>query len=249
MYSTRLSSAFIRALLVVPLALAFSACTYPEALGEGQATGDTDDGTGSSDATTAASQGTSPEPLTTTTTDGTGVITTTSTGVVTEPATSGNSDTDDSATDASATDASATDDSATTDTPGLPAGMCWSEFHEEYWCECMDSNTQACGDDGISLCFAQDDFVVTHMKWGPCGACAPGQQIACDIEGAPGRQFCDVDDAWVDDIENLPTPAWGTCLLEEDIVCEPGQTKTCPDDISSQSCVVDEQGVPHWTDC
>ncbi|MBZ5710788.1 hypothetical protein [Nannocystis pusilla] len=257
---TRFSTAFMRSLLAAPLALAFAACTFPKSLGDSLTESDTDDGPGGSDSATTTSAGAPPEPLTSTSTDGTGVITSTSTGVITE--TGGLSDTDDSATDASASEVtgdSATDvtgdptattvDSATTDEPEPVPGLCRSEWHGEYWCECTDSNTQACGVDGISVCFAQDDFVVTHTKWGPCGACAPGDQNACDIEGAPGRQFCNVADAWIDDINDLPTPDWGACILEADIACEPGQTMMCEDSEFIRTCVVDDQGVPHWTDC
>lgn len=251
---TRFSTAFIRTVLVAPLALAFSACTFPKSLGDSLTESDTDDSAGGSDSATVTSAGTAPEPLTSTSTDGTGVVTTTTTGVVTDTATGGNSDTDDSASGDSASEVTGdptatTVDSATTDKPIPAPGVCWDEWHAEYWCECIESTTQACGEDGISVCFAQGDFVVTHMKWGPCGTCAPGQQKACDIEGAPGRQFCNVDDVWIDDIDNMPTPDWGACILEADIACEPDPTTLCGDRNVSQTCDVDEQGVPHWTDC
>jgi hypothetical protein len=54
---------------------------------------------------------------------------------------------------------------------------------------------------------------------------------------------------WIDDIEDLPTPEWGACLLEQDIACEPGESRLCEDDISAEQCDVDPQGMPYWTGC
>jgi hypothetical protein len=226
-------------------ALALPACTFPKDLGDSplETASGSSSGSGSSSETGTSAPGT----------DGTSSSTdTSSTGPgPDEPTTSSTT-----ATTSSTTATTGPDTGSSTGGPDEPDGMCFDENHGDYWCECTESQTEACGDDGVRVCMLKDDQVITQHTWGPCGECVPpgpdkisqGWQD-CDANGEPGRQFCNVLDYWVDDIDDLPTPQWGTCLVEMDIVCEPGESKKCPDDISSQKCDVNEQGVPFWTDC
>lgn len=140
---------------------------------------------------------------------------------------------------------------ATTSSSELPPGRCDSEFHGEFWCECESGEKTACdGDgDGVSVCFVWDDEVITEYRWGPCGECEPGLSRPCEIDGAPGHEFCDVAGTMVDSLSDLPTPRWGICVLEASIVCLPGQSKMCDDGVSSVLCEVDETGVPYWLPC
>lgn len=137
-------------------------------------------------------------------------------------------------------------DSSTTG-PDLPSGMCLDENHGSYWCECAWQSTQACERDGVMTCFWENEQVISHFRWGPCSECAPGTERVCDKDGAPGRQFCNVAHDQVADIEELPTPIWGICLLEDEIVCTPGQDTMCG--MNTVQCDVDEDGVPFKLDC
>lgn len=157
-----------------------------------------------------------------------------------------------STSDATTTDptTTTTDTESSTTAPNLPPGQCWSEFHGVYWCECEWHSTQACEGDGVMTCFWENDQVISHFRWGPCGECGPGDERACDKDGAPGRQFCDVADDQVADITDLPTPKWGVaCLLDGEVVCQPGETERCEDGIFSRTCLVDAMGVPYWGPC
>lgn len=134
--------------------------------------------------------------------------------------------------------------------PGGPPQKCTSESDEKYWCECTEGDSLKCAAGSVSVCLAQDAGEFTHTRWSSCGTCEPGLQRACDVPGGgPGRQFCNLFDVWIDDIEDLPTLEWGVCLLEQDIACEPGETRPCAGDISVEQCDVDLQGMPHWTGC
>ena len=153
-------------------------------------------------------------------------------------------------TDATTTDATTTDTDSSTTAPDLPPGQCWSEFHGVYWCECEWHSTQPCEGDGVMTCFWENDQVISHLRWGPCGECGPGDERACDKDGAPGRQFCDVAHDEVADINDLPAPKWGVvCLLDGEVVCQPGETEMCEDGIFSRICLVDAMGVPYWGPC
>lgn len=122
-----------------------------------------------------------------------------------------------------------------------------SEFHGPYYCECHDG-TKMCDTDGVSVCVSEDDDVITDYVWSPCGECLPGEERACDLADGPGRQFCNVLRFPDNDIDDLPTPEWGTCLREDEIECEPVQSKSCGGDVSVE-CDVDSSGVPYWPSC
>lgn len=139
-------------------------------------------------------------------------------------------------------------DATASSSSGLAPGQCESEFHGTYWCECENGHKKACDGDGVSVCFIWNDEVITEYKWGPCGECEPGMERPCEVDGASGKEFCNVADDMVDSISDLPTPRWGICVVEEQIACLPGQTKMC-DDVSSVLCGVDEMGVPYWLPC
>jgi len=141
-----------------------------------------------------------------------------------------------------------TDSATSTSSSGPSTGQCESEFHGPYWCECEGGETKACDGDGVSLCVTRDDEVITDDRWSPCGECLPGEQRACDIASAPGREFCNVLEFPADEIDDLPTPQWGICVLEDMLVCEPQQAKECSDELSV-TCDVDEMGVPYWPSC
>ncbi|MFY0534531.1 hypothetical protein [Nannocystis pusilla] len=139
-----------------------------------------------------------------------------------------------------------TDAASTTSSSEGSTGLCESEFHGPYYCECHDG-TKMCDTDGVSLCVSRDDDVITDYKWSPCGECLPGEQRACDRAGVPGRQFCNVLQSPTTRSTTCP-PSMGTCLREEEIACEPGQSKQCGDN-ASVDCDVDETGVPYWPSC
>jgi hypothetical protein len=226
-FGIRVASPCIRAALAAALALVVPACTYPKFLGEEP----TDGGSSTEDIVPAStsSQGSAAS---------TGVVTgdeTASTGVVTG--------------DETATDPTTCADGCPGGAPGGPIEKCISEFNEEYWCECTEGDSHPCGDGRVSVCLAQDAVVFTHTRWTTCGTCEPGQQRACDAPAGPGRQFCNLHDVWIDDIEDLPMLEWGACLREQDITCEPGESRQCEGGIAIEQCDVDLQGMPHWTGC
>jgi hypothetical protein len=246
----------LRASLALPVALTLAACPFPNDIGDSPLDSDTDATTGAggstttgpslttsetgdaTDATTAATE-TTTSPETTFTTE-----TTTLPGTATlpdEPTTSTVTGDLTSATDTSTTDTSTTD-------PPNPDGMCFDENHGDYWCECTESETMACRDDGVRVCLTVS-FVVTEHKFSPCGVCGPGDALACDVRGEPGKQFCNLDsqDLWIEDFDMPPTAAWGVCVLEGDIACQPGALEQC--DGGFTECLVDEQGIPFTGPC
>jgi hypothetical protein len=98
-----------------------------------------------------------------------------------------------------------------------------------YRCECTEGESEACEIDGVRVCFSIDQEVLTEQVWGPCGECVPGESRECTNDAREqGRQFCNVDVAYVTYFEEIPTPAWGVCLREDEIVCEPGEELACP---------------------
>lgn len=141
-----------------------------------------------------------------------------------------------------------TDSASTSSSTEVSTSLCMSEFHGRYYCECQTGTKMMCDEGGVSVCVSRDDDVITDYLWSPCGECLPGEERACDLAGAPGRQFCNVRHFPDNQIYDLPTPSWGTCLREDELACEPGQSKPCGGDVSVD-CDVDQTGVPYWPSC
>ena len=122
-------------------------------------------------------------------------------------------------------------------------------------CDRDIATTEACttlgGLPGFRRCtYAEVAEDVTLEIWTPCEEVCAGalNQTArpCLYDNVAGYEYCDEHYDY-----DTGTYVWGTCIPEECVACEPGDTKLCGADTpypnTLQECVL-QQGVPRWFD-